>query len=113
MRRPPSSIAYVARTHWTVGSVILVSVALLHWVTNDLPGVEFRLRTYQITLGLGVLYLLAGTLVWLGAPLGRVCSRVCSLLYLARPSFGLGIWETMNRPDFAAHFRRGAEPPES
>jgi hypothetical protein len=110
MRRPPPSIAFVARTHWTVGLVILGSVALLHWVTSGLPAIEFRLRTYQITLGLGVLYMVAGTLVWYGAPLGRVCSRVCSLLYLARPAFGLGIWETMNRPDFAAHFERGDAP---
>jgi len=111
MRRPPPSVALVARTHWTVGAVILVSVALLHWITRPVPAIEFGTRTYQVTLGMGLVYLLAGSLVWYGSPLGRVFSRVCSLLYLARPSFGLSIWEAMKRPDFAAHFQRG-DPPE-
>ena len=81
---------------------ILASVALLHWITTDLPAVEFRLRTYQITLGLGGLYLVAGALVWYGAPLGRVFSRVCSLLYLARPGFGLAA--------FSVVLNRGGDP---
>jgi len=107
MRRPPQSVAFVARTHWIVSLVIFVSVALLHTATRRLPVLEFGPRTYLITLGLAVLYLAAGTLVWFGAPFGRVLSRICGLLYLARPNFGSNVWETMNLPEFAAHFRRG------
>ena len=106
MRRPPPCVLHVARTHWLVGAIILASVGAMHVMTRRLPAIEFGPRTYAITLGLGVLYLLAGTLVWLGAPLGRVISRICSLLYLARPGFGLGLWEAMNLPEFAAHFQR-------
>ena len=107
MRRPPQSVAFVARTHWTVGVVILTSVALLHWLTRRLPVIEFGSSTYLITFGMAALYLAAGTLVWLGAPLGRVASRICGLLYLARPSFGSTVWETMNQPEFTEHFRGG------
>jgi hypothetical protein len=106
MRRPPQCVAFVARTHWLVGATIAVSVALLHAYTQKLPVVEFGTRTYAITIGMAAFYLLAGTLVWLGIPAGRLLSRICGLLYLARPSFGSFIWETMNSPEFRGHFRR-------
>src|SRR3954467_6894873 len=106
MRRPPACVAFVARTHWIVGGSVVVAVALLHAFTRKLPMIEFGSRTYAITLGIAALYLLAGTLVWFGAPLGRLFSRVCGLLYLSRPRLGSYLWETMNSPDFQAHFNR-------
>ena len=106
MRRPPECVAFVARTHWLVGIVIVVSIALLYWLTRHLPAVEFGRRTYVITGSLATLYLLGGTLVWLGAPLGRLVSRICALLYLARPQFGSAVWETMNSPEFQSHFNK-------
>jgi hypothetical protein len=106
MRRPPKPVMFVARTHWLVGAIIAASIALLHMLTRNLPGIEFQPRTYLLTGGLAALYLLAGTLVWFGAPLGRLVSRICSLLYLPRPNFGGRVWDTMNSPEFQAHFTR-------
>ena len=106
MRRPPRSVAFVARTHWFVGLTIVASVGVLHFITRNLPGIEFQPRTYMITGGLGALYLVAGTLVWFGAPLGRLLSRVCGLLYLPRPEFGGRLWDIMNSPEYQAHFTR-------
>lgn len=107
MRPPPQCIAFVARTHWMVGGVIVGAIALLHSLARKLPGIEFGPRTYLITGGLALLYLLAGTLVWFGAPFGPLLSRVCGLLYLSRPRLGSYLWETMNTPEFKAHFRSG------
>lgn len=107
MRSPPTCVVFVARTHWIVGLAILCSTALLHVLTRRLPGIEFGMSTFAITGGIAALYLTAGTLVWFGAPPGRLLSYVCALLYLPRPSFGSLMWETMNRPDFKAHFTRG------
>ena len=104
MCRPPPSVSFVARTHWVVGLTIIASVALLHLLTRNLAGIEFGVRTYALTGGLALLYLAAGTLVWFGAPFGRVLSRVCTLLYLPRPRFGGRIWDTMNSPEFQGHF---------
>ena len=104
-RRPPDCVTLVARTHWVVGGVILISVGLLRWMVEKFP-FEFGARTYLVTGGLAALYGLAGTLVWFGAPGGRLLSRVCGLLYLARPSLGSRLWEIMDSPDFKAHFRR-------
>ena len=106
MRSPSAGVRFVARTHWTVGTVIVISIALLHVLTRRLPGVEFGSQTYIITGSLAALYLLGGTFVWFGAPFGRLVSRVCTLLYLARPQFGSRVWETMNSPEFQAHFTR-------
>jgi hypothetical protein len=106
MRRPPDNVAFVARTHWVVGAVILASTALAFVLVRRVPRIEFGLRTYLITGGLAALYLVAGTLVWFGAPLGLLLSRVCTLLYLARPTLGSRVWETMNTPEFRAHFTR-------
>lgn len=105
MRPPPRSVAFVAQTHWFVGITIVASIALLHVLTRNLPGVEFQPRTYVTTGSLGLLYLLTGTFVWFGLPLGRVLSRICGLLYLPRPRFGGRIWDTMSSPEFQAHFR--------
>ena len=110
-RQPPHCVALVARTHWVVAGVILVSIGALRWIVTQFP-VEFTPRTYAITGGLAALYGLAGTLVWFGAPGGRLLSRGCSLLYLARPSFGSPLWEIMDSAEFKAHFTGGpAEPP--
>lgn len=106
MNRPPKSVAYVARTHWFVGAVIVASIALLHLLTRNLPGITFAPRTYAITGSLGGLYLLTGTLVWFGAPFGRLLSRICTLLYLPRPQFGGHLWDIMNSPEYQAHFTR-------
>ena len=109
--RPPDCVALVARTHWVVGGAVLVSVGLLRWIVEKFP-VEFSARTYAITGGLAALYGLTGALVWFGAPGGRLLSRGCSLLYLARPSFGSPLWEIMDSAEFKAHFTGGpAEPP--
>jgi hypothetical protein len=105
MRRPPACVVLVARTHWIVGGVICLSIAALHAFTRKLP-VEFGPLTYQITGGLAALYLLAGTLVWLGAPFGRFFSRACTLLYLSRPRLGSYLWEVMDSEEFKAHFQR-------
>ena len=110
MRRPPACVALVARTHWVVGGVILVSIGLLRWIVEKYP-VEFSARTYVITGGLAALYGLAGTLVWFGVPGGRLLSRVCTLLYLARPSLGSHLWEIMDSGEFKAHFGVHVPPP--
>lgn len=106
MRRPPDCVVLVARTHWLVGAVIVVSGAVLHGFTRGLPAVEFGARTYVVVASLAGVYLLGGTLVWFGAPLGRALSRVCGLLYLPRP-FGSHLWTIMNSPEFRGHFARG------
>jgi hypothetical protein len=106
MPAPPKPVAFVARTHWLVGGVIVVSIGILYYMTHGLRRIEFGPRTYAIAGGLAALYLLAGTLVWFGAPFGPLLSRICALLYLPRPHFGFHVWETMNSPEFRAHFRR-------
>ena len=103
MKRPPASVALVARTHWVVGTIILISVPLVSWITQKFP-VKASARTYAIALSLAGLYLLGGTLVWFGAPLGRVLSRVCGLIYLARPQLGSRLWEIMDSPEYQEHF---------
>ena len=106
MRSPPKSAALVARTHWIVGVAIVVTAGVLLLMTRNLPQIEFGPRTYIVTGGLALLYLLAGTLVWFGAPFGRLLSRVCGLLYLPRPQFGGYLWDVMNSSEYQAHFER-------
>jgi hypothetical protein len=108
-RRPPENVALVARTHALVGAVILVSVALLTAFTRNLPYFEFGTRSYVIAFSVAAFYLLGGALVWFGAPLGRVVSRVCGLLYLARP-FGSILWQIMDSEEFKAHFNPDSKP---
>ena len=110
MPRPPDCVVFVARTHGFVALVIIGSVALLHGLTRKLPGIDFEARTYLITGGLAAIYLLTAALVWLGAPLGRLSSRLCALIYLARPNFGSRIWDEMDSPEFQAHFKRRPGP---
>lgn len=105
-----SSVVFVASTHALVGVVIIASTLLLHWITRDLPHIEFGARTFCWAGGLAAFYFLAAGLVWLGAPFGPLLSRLCSLIYLPRPSFGSRVWETMDSPEFRAHFRRPASP---
>ena len=106
MRRTPRAVALVARTHWTVGAAIVVTASLLLVVTRNLPRIEFGPKTYLITGALALLYLLAGTLVWFGAPFGQLLSRVCGLLYLPRPQFGGYLWDLMSSAEFREHFER-------
>lgn len=108
--RPPACVALVARTHWVVAGVILVSIGLLRWIVEKYP-VEFTVRTYAITGGLAALYGLTGALVWFGVPGGRFLSRVCSLIYLARPNLGSHLWEIMNSAEFKTHFGVKVPPP--
>lgn len=108
--RPPACVALVARTHWVVAGVILISIGLLRWLVEKFP-FEFGVQTYAITGGLAALYGLAGTLVWFGTPGGRLLSRVCGLLYLARPSLGSHLWQVMDSDDFKAHFGVKVSPP--
>ncbi len=103
MRRPPDAVVLIARTHWVVGGTSLVSIALLHASTRNLP-IDFAPATYVITGTFAAVYLAGGTLVWFGAPLGRTVSRVCGLLYLARPRLGSRLWEMMSSPEYQAHF---------
>ena len=105
MRRPPAAAVFVARTHWLVGAAIFLLVGVLHLFTRHWP-VEFGWETYAITLGLGTLYSLAGTLVWLGLPSGRLLSRICGLLYLARPQLGSRLWNVMDSAEYQAHFTK-------
>jgi hypothetical protein len=109
-RRPPAPVALVARTHWVVGGTIVAGAVLLRWMMAKFP-VDFSLRTYTITAALAALYLLAGTLVWFGVPPGRLLSRICGLIYLARPSLGSFLWDIMDSEEFKTHFRRRRAPP--
>lgn len=106
--RPPACVALVARTHWAVSAVILVSMGLLSWAAAKYP-ITFGPRAYAITGGLVLLYGLGGTLVWFGTPAGRFLSRVCGLLYLARPQLGSRLWQIMDSEEFQAHFRPRSE----
>ena len=110
MARPPASVVFVARTHWLVGLAIVGSVILLHLLIRSVPRITIGTDGYLITGGLAALYLIAGTLVWYGAPFGRLLSRVCSLLYLPRPQFGSAVWDSMNSAEFQAHFDRTPRP---
>lgn len=112
-RRPPPSVVHVARTHAAVALVIFASVGLLHVLTRDLPGIEFRRSTYLLALGLGALYALTAALVWRGLRPGRQLSRCCTLLYLPRPSFGLPLLRLTDAPEFLAHFENAPAPPDS
>ena len=102
--RPPDSVAFIARTHWLVGGVALISVALLHGFTRGISRLVFNPHTLQIAIGVAVLYLATGTMVWFGTPLGRFCNHMCSLLYLVRPRLGDRVWGIMRTEEFKAHF---------
>ena len=113
MRRPPRCVAVVARTHWVVGLVMVASAFVLTMLTRQLPGIEFTSKTYLIVSALALMYLLGGTLVWFGAPFGKLLSRLCSLIYLPRPQFGGLLWDMMNSPEFQAHFDRKKSRPNA
>lgn len=112
-RRPPPSVVHVACTHAVVALVIFASVGLLHVLTRNLPGIEFRRSTYLLALALGVLYALTAALVWRGLRPGRLLSRGCTLLYLPRPSFGLPLLRLTDEPEFRAHFEKSPAPPDA
>lgn len=109
-RRPPAGVALVARTHGLVGATALASLLVLHLLTRRLPHVEFGPRTYAIALGIGLVYCAAGVMVWFGTPAGRFLSRVCGLLYLARPQLGSHLWRIMDSAEYQAHFTTPRAP---
>lgn len=102
--KPPAGVALVARTHGLVGLTALVSLLLLHLLTRRLPHVEFGTRTYAIAVGIGLGYSITGLMVWFGTPAGRFMSRVCGLLYLARPQFGSHLWRIMDSAEYQNYF---------
>ena len=89
---------------------MLASLGLLRWLTEKFP-IEFTSGTYFVTGGFAALYCLTGLLVWFGAPTGRFFSRICGLLYLARPRLGSQLWEIMDSAEFKAHFGGKIPPP--
>lgn len=97
-------VALVAKTHWLVGLVVLGSLVPLHFFTRKLPYVEFGAKTYLTAGSFAGVYLLTGTLVWLGLQPGPLLSRICGLLYLARPNFGSHLWDIMSSAEYKAHF---------
>lgn len=111
-RRPPAGVSLVARTHGVVGITALLSLYLLHLLTRSLPYVEFGPVTYRLAAAIGLTYCLTSVLVWFGTPAGRFLSRVCGLLYLARPQLGSHLWRIMDSAEYKAHFaaRRTAPP---
>jgi len=90
--------------HWVMGGTILASVGLLFLLTRNSPVLVMSPKGYAITLGLGLLYGFAGTLVWFGFRAGLYLNYACSLIYLTRPRLGLNLWADMRRPEFKAHF---------
>lgn len=112
MRRPPPSVVLVARTHWVVGGAVAGAITLVHTITRGLP-IAFSPKAYLVTGSLAALFLLTGTLVWFGAPLGRPLSRLCSLFYLMRPRLCFGLWAAMKLPEFQAHFSRRTPPSDT
>jgi hypothetical protein len=111
MRRPSAPVVFVVRTHGLVGVAAFAALVVLHRLTRDLPGVEFGPRTLLIAGGFAALYLVAAVVVWFGMPFGLILSRLCSLIYLVRPSFGFRVWDVMAADDFRAHFRARRIPP--
>lgn len=103
--QPPASVLLVARTHAAVAAVIFASTGLLFALTRRWP-VELEPITFRLSLGLGSWYGLAGYLVWRGLPPGRWLSRICGLLYLARPGLGSQLWRIMDSEEYQSHFRR-------
>jgi hypothetical protein len=87
-----------------MGGTILASVGLIHGLTRSSPVLIMSPKGYAITVGLGILYGLTGTLVWFGLWPGLYLNYLCSLIYLTRPRLGLNLWADMRRPEFKAHF---------
>jgi hypothetical protein len=106
-------VIHVARTHAVVALVIFASIGVMHLLTRNLPGIEFRPSTYGAAFALGALYALTAWLVWRGLPPGRQLSRCCTLLYLPRPGFGLPLLRLTDEPEFRAHFEKTSAPPAS
>lgn len=106
MRHPPEGVAVVARHHWLMGGAIAFFLLVLLLLVRSAPQIQPTRATYTISLGLALLYLGTGTLVWFGTPLGRVLNFVCSLVYLARPQMGLRLWRISDSAEFKAHFAR-------
>src|SRR4051794_35069315 len=99
----PSPVAVIAKTHWIVGATIAVTTSAL-FVFARILRVELNSLTFIFSFSLAGLYGLAGALVWLGLPPGRLLSQICSLLYLPRQDFGMHIFRIMRSDEFKAHF---------
>ncbi len=108
--RPPACVVLVARTHGLVGLTALASLLVLHLLTRSLRQIEFGPHTYNLGLSIGLTYCLTAVLVWFGTPVSRLLSRLCGLLYLARPQLGSRLWRIMDSPDYQAHFQRRRAP---
>ena len=106
MSRPTECVAVVARHHWLMSGVIFCFVAGIFALTHQFPRLEFARQSYLIALGLGFLYLSAGTLVWFGTPFGRAVSYVCCVFYLVRPPLGFRLLRISDSAEFKAHFAR-------
>ena len=105
MRPRPPPVALLARAHWAVAGAVGAAVALVHFVTRDLP-IAFSPKAYAVTLSLAALFALTGTLVWSGLRLGEPLSRFCTLFYLIRPRLFFQLWAAMRLPEYREHFRR-------
>ena len=80
----------------------------MYFFLHDSPHFTIDSSAYPIGLGIGGLYLATGALVWFGWPPGKLLSRICGLLYLARPNTGSRLWRYMDSPEFKAHFKRSS-----
>lgn len=89
-----------------MGGVVLFFAIMLYVLLRDSSVLELSRKTYTITIGLALLYLVTGFLVWFGTPIGRPFNYVLALPYLARPPLGLRVWKIMRSDEFKAHFRR-------
>lgn len=110
MRRPPATVALIARTHWLMSAAIAGFVAALHFIVRDSSVIELSSTTYALTLGLSALYAVTGALVWWGLPGGRMLDRLCSLFYFIRPPLGAKIADIMRTEEYRAHFARSSPP---
>jgi len=106
MPRPPDSVIFAARTFWLTGGVILLSVGAMHVIALTARVITFGATAYAITLGLGLLYALAGAALWFGWPIGRSLHWLCLILFLPRPALGRRLWQIGRSEEFRAHFRR-------
>jgi hypothetical protein len=106
MRRPPPSVAFLARTHWLTGGVVFGFIAALHYILRNAQLVQLSPATYAITGALVTLYAVGGTLTWFALPAARALNHVCCALYFVRPPLGAKVWGIMHSEEYRAHFNR-------
>ena len=107
--RPPPSVVFLARTHWLTGGVIFAFIAALHWILRDAQLLQLSVQTYAISLGLVLLYTVAGAFTWWAWPPARVLNHLCCALYFVRPPLGTRVWSIMKSEEYRAHFRGDAK----